>query len=241
MKNIENLLKSAEQVEYRSPSDILEYIKQLECALKMVLNEQISMLKRSEVENDVSRAGQTTDNGIPLDLDTFPDRVTKSLVKFAQLWSPDIRWRVKCVYRNLSETNSGLSVDIVYKLEILTSIEDLQSQLKRVIDQGVEALMLSSLIRTSDRDVLKVMYDCFNDSEDVELRRFIECALKRNFYIELVEFVPGTQYADNTYFDVSEAVNVEKPVTTRRAVVSKKDNSCIIRGHYVVPKFNNYE
>lgn len=242
MQSVKYLLEKDVQEEYSSVADVMTFIKCVENALKGVLERKIATLKRSEVENEPSRVGLTTTTGISLEyLDRYPERIILNLKSLANYWHPDIKYRIDCVYKNLAGTKSGLSVDVVYKLDILTSMEDLDSQLEDYIKQSVEALMQASLIQTSDRDVLKAMYDCFYDSEDVDTRKYIERALKRNFYIELVEFVPTTQYADNTYFEVSEAVNIEKPVTTRRAVVSKKDNSCIIRGHYVLPKQNAYE
>ena len=240
--SIKYLLEKGIQEEYSSVADAMTFIKSLEDALKGVLERKIVTLKRSEVENNPSRAGLTTTTGISLEyLDRYPERIIMNLKSLANYWHPDIRYRIDGVYKNLIGTKSGLSVDVVYKMDILTSMEDLDSQLEDYIKQSVEALMQASLIQTSDRDVLKAMYDCFYDSEDVYTRKYIERALKRNFYIELVEFIPTTQYADNTYFEVSDAANVEKPMTTRKAVVSRKDNSCIIKGHYVLPKLNNYE
>lgn len=239
---IRELIEKVTDKKYNSIPEVIEQVKRIEKSLKYALGKMMSTLKRSDVGNNSMRSDLATPANLLLEesRDRFPKRIMDSLTELAKYWTPEIKWEINTVYET---ENKGecLLIKPLYQLKINSSIEDIEGEMNRYIKQCTDAILLGSLITTSDREILRDVYECYYLSKNELLKDSLKNTLEENFDIELKECVPNDQFANEEYFDTSTEFGIETPVTTRLVVISKKDNSCIIKGHYVIPKQKVYE
>ena len=238
---IRELIEKVTDKKYNSIPEVIEQVKRIEKSLKYALGKMMSTLKRSGVGNNPMRSDLATPANLLLESrDRFPKRIMDSLTELAKYWTPEIKWGINTVYETENE-GECLLIKPLYQLKINSSIKDIEGEMNRYIKQCTDAILLGSLITTSDREILRDVYECYYLSKNELLKDSLKNTLEENFDIELKECVPNDQFANEEYFDTSTEFGIETPVTTRLVVISKKDNSCIIKGHYVIPKQKVYE
>ena len=238
---IRELMEIVTSKKYNSIPEVLDQVKRIEKSLKYALGKMMSTLKRSDVGNNSMRSNLVIPADLPLEyLYRFPKRIMESLTELAKYWTPEINWEINTIY--VTE-NKGecLLIQPQYQLRINSTIDDIDGEMNRYIKQCTDAILLGSLITTSDMEILRDVYNCYSFSKNALLKEMLNNTLEENFDIELKECVPNEQFANEEYFDTSTETGIETPVTTRLAVISKRDKSCLIKGHYVLPKQNAYE
>lgn len=149
---------------------------------------------------------------------------------------PQIEWDVTPVFpHNVIEENGkfNLEIKVGYELQILSQLNELEIYINKLLE------LLKSLqrpyLKYSDDNLLYGIQQLLELSKGPQKDR-LEEFVEGYFEVKLVSY--EGEFASEDYFRLSTA-NVETPLTTVKAIVSKTDGICIEKGIYVEPLNSN--
>lgn len=168
--------------------------------------------------------------------DTINKLFRKTIRPLLAYIKPQIEWDVTPVFPHLINSEKGrfnLEIKVEYELKILSQLEDLDRYLVKLLEL-VKSLQRPYL-KCSDENLLYGLQQLLELSKGPQRER-LEEFVEGYFDVKLVSY--ENDYSSDVYFRLSRA-NVESPLTTVKAIVSKTDDTCVEKGIYVEPLNSN--